>query len=471
MNGNGDLPTQYLGDGSVSSPSQGFFYESNTGIYHDLDTYPNTAWTMVKKGNKRIRVDDNLTTILGPVSIPGLTPSTTGAIVTLAVGSVTSPSLNFVGDTKTGLFQDGAGNIGIASNGTESAYLAGTEAIFTNLICNSLTSSGTISCGTNSMTCGPLSSTSVTALSGGTTPVYGFSADLKTGILNPSLGHLQFNVNSVDVMDLTNNVTINTPLLTNNIVASGSIGNGTNSISTGAITSSLGITNQAQILSSFDTKSAPSYSWTGDSKTGVYRSSANVVGVSCGGTTAALFNSTIAVLPSLQSNDITANGTVSCSPNSLTCGPLTCTTLSKTNYSASLSQTLAHSISTSGSFTLATWDNLISNVNFSTITVPVTQVVVPNTGYYRIDTSIDWAASALGVRQIQIEINNGGTPNTGTIYARQTGNALAAGAMWQTTGITVFLNSNDSVSVDVMQSSGGALNTNANGQFSLLRVA
>jgi len=101
FNGNGDLNAHYLGDGSTTNPSEAFFYEQNTGIYHDNDTYPNTAWTLVKKGNKRIRVDDSATTFYGTVNIPSLVP---GGTLSLVDGSQSAPSLNYTSQTNTGLY-------------------------------------------------------------------------------------------------------------------------------------------------------------------------------------------------------------------------------------------------------------------------------------------------------------------------------------------------------------------------------
>lgn len=224
-NGNGDINQQFIGDGTSSNPSQAFFYEQNTGIYHDTSNYPTTAWEVVKRGNKRIRVDDNKTYLYGTVAIDNLVPGTTGDTITLSAGSVTSPSLNFTGDSQTGLYQPSTGQIGLTASGT-SLLTGGATELDVRV---------------------PIVSTSrINAPSFYNNDISGPS----TGMTFPATNQVEISCNNTNIMTLTNSsVTTNQPLT----CPSGS-------------------------------NTTPSLNFTGDTNTGIYSAGTGGVNVTCSGT-------------------------------------------------------------------------------------------------------------------------------------------------------------------------------------------
>lgn len=237
-NGNGDLNPHYLGDGASSNPSEAFFYEQNTGIYHDTTTYPNTAWTLVKKGNKRIRVDDNQTYLYGTVAIDNLIPGTTGDTVTLSNGTFSHPSLNFSSSTNSGMYWDTTGSYGpnpsvAITNQSDPVLLIGN--IETDLATALLiTYNGT---------------PSNTALAIG---------QPNNGFYSTAPGNINLVTNGTEILNAnTAVITAETPLTINKGIFS---------------------------ATSLDSVTTPSYSWTSDNKTGIYHPSPNGLGLTCGGT-------------------------------------------------------------------------------------------------------------------------------------------------------------------------------------------
>ena len=228
MDINGNFVRTSLTDGSVSAPSEYFKGDPSTGIYREVTNPSTTAFAISKRGTKRLRVTDTGVDVTGALTATSF--SSTG-IMSIPDGSVLAPSLNFLNDTKTGLFRDtfGGSSIGIVTNQGERMeiedtsvnfyvpIISGTNNISAGLVsgssistlgslscgtltssgtvslggslvscpsmtgigsigCGPITSSGTISCGTNSLTCGSLSSASTLPLSIASSRVVDFTS-------------------------------------------------------------------------------------------------------------------------------------------------------------------------------------------------------------------------------------------------------------------------------------------------------
>jgi C1q domain len=108
-----------LNNGTITDPSLSFQDEKNTGLY--LDTTSGTEMTFVKKGVKRIRVEDS------GVEIDGLITTTP---IEFSDGTASAPSMTFASDTKTGFFKDTTGSgstgVGVSVSGTEIGHFNST---------------------------------------------------------------------------------------------------------------------------------------------------------------------------------------------------------------------------------------------------------------------------------------------------------------------------------------------------------
>lgn len=143
--------------------------------------------------------------------------------VGLSDGSVSAPALNFISDTNTGLYRIGADNIGVAANGTKVADISATGIAVTG----TLSASGA------------------------------FTASAAANVVG-------------DFSVATNKLTVAS--------ASGDT----------AVAGTLAVTGIASFTTALrggdGTKSAPEYSFTADTDTGIYRIGADNMGISCGDT-------------------------------------------------------------------------------------------------------------------------------------------------------------------------------------------
>lgn len=519
MNGNGDLNTHYLGDGSLSTPSESFFYEQNTGIYHDNDTYPNSAWTMVKKGNKRIRVDDNVTTFYGTVNIPGgVTPGT----LSLVDGSASTPSLNFVNSTSSGLYR-GTSGVSISTGGTSVAefstngglvtmnarniqnefsilssnYYVGTTSDSASLPGYSWNSDNKtgfyrpiggsigVSCNGNNVTTFAGSSINLSRplqLTSGADPSLFWDTSPTSGFdyVNNNIRVLKQGSLAVEFED--NDTLFHTPIIVPATGTSGplsiqSVGATNTTRGLGYLTlaggqwtfcdetsafanltrsgSSIQSTWGASNLhvNSTDSKSAPGFNWGFDTDTGFFNNSANQIGVTCGGTQAATFTSTLTSFP----------GDVNCQ-----------------RYYLRLYQAAGQTIHNNQA-TYVSWDTLETtgggNSNFGTVTLPATTITIPKSGMYAIHYSSVWqnlGGSGLGYRLCGIEINPTGVPGATRYYGATNfpaGNTSNPNFQMTSGEVYYHFNANDTVALTVIQTTGGDLTfSNQSGNYSALQI-
>lgn len=518
MNGNGDLNSKFLGDGSQTSPSEGFFYEQNTGLYHDLDTYPNTAWTMVKKGNKRIRVDDTSTTLYGTVNVPGLVP---GGTVSLADGSASAPSLNFITSTNSGLYHSTTG-VSISSNGNDIIDFT-PGGINTNY---GITSGASIS-----------GNYYVKPDDTKTAPGFTWYSDQKTGMFHKPGNQIGFALNGTDYLDITpTNLTSVVPILTPDGSSSASAYSFSTSASSGVSYDSVsnalnlningnsrlfiddsgiavqpvgygGVQTPHVIINGVEGKGVPGYTWLNDSMTGMWNSSNHHVGIQANAVFAADFSGTLQAFTGTVSatatfqagtDSKTAPGyTWTGDPHtgifnkaantlgitvggaeaaSITQTVTTLTTdLSYPQYYIRVVRTAAQSIPTSA----ATWVSFDgyqvaggANGNW-TSSFPATGFTIPFQGMYLITYTVPWASSILGMRTAFIEINPSTPGSAGNYWAESDLNAVASTGIVANTGsFMMHLNANDIVALTVSQTSGGNLNmSNQTGGKTLTRLS
>jgi hypothetical protein len=104
-----------LDSGSLDNPSLTFGDEPTTGIYLDGSNPGSTEFTIVKRGTKRIRVEDD------GVEIDNLK---SGVSSSFADGTASAPSINFTSDTKTGIFRDisSTTGVGVSVGGSEIGF-------------------------------------------------------------------------------------------------------------------------------------------------------------------------------------------------------------------------------------------------------------------------------------------------------------------------------------------------------------
>lgn len=253
FNGNGDFNQIFLGEGTTSAPSQAFFYEQDTGIYHDTDTYPNNAWTVVKKGQKRIRISDTQTNIYGTVQIDNLIPGTGSDNVTLSTGSLTSLPLNFSGHTNSGIYYDTKGNnVTVVQGGNPAASF---NSVNGNIL-GSVFSTNEVTTGEVVVTDGTNTSTfqpAVSTFSDGSTthPSIAFNGGTDSGLyFDSTANHLGLVMGGGAITALFTNTSANFPgilttgtqtsmgALSCGALTSTTINSGTNSLTCGSITSS-----------------------------------------------------------------------------------------------------------------------------------------------------------------------------------------------------------------------------------------
>lgn len=436
MNNLGDYSRGYFGVGSETAPSETFGNEPVTGVY--LDT-PGTssAYTITKRGRKRVRVSDTETTFYDPVIFDG---GTSSSGVSFPDGSELAPSITFTAHTTSGMYYDTTiGGPGIASGGGElqtwnptrttttvpilapagdsvtpglafgtsgtgwsydalntratlstggitrlivqpSEVNTGTIPILTGSVtCTSLLSSGTVSCGTNGLTSGAITSSG--AFTCGTNSltcgdVLGENVFVGVGTLSGA------SVETLSVSASTN------PL---NLIGT-TINCGTNPMTVGAITSSGTMSAGNSTLGTFTigTGSAirgpsgasgtPTYAWTSSNNSGWYLDTGTSPALSRSGTTEARFNGTTAAF----TRDVTYP-----------------------RYSLRLY--LDADFSLPQAFTDIKWDAVETsgNVNF-TYTAPNATITIPVTGKYYVSYNLVFTGNTSGIRSGCVKINGGG---------------------------------------------------------------
>lgn len=500
MNGNGDLSTKYFGDGSSSTPSQAFFYEPSTGIYNDTSAYPNTAWELTKKGRKRIRVDDNQTYLYGTVSIDNLVPGTGGDTVTLSAGTHNAPSLNFTGDSNTGIYSPATDNVGIATGGVIGAYFNATNSFLKNVVCDSVNSSGTMSCGTNALTCGSISSGSVTVPVGSSsTPSLTFSGHTTSGLyydqtLNPGV---TMTAGGTPTMNWTNTGILSFEPLT--VLSSGSsttiaadhistievdIANGgltttlipgqilTNTVNVDHLRPNTNSSISLDVVTSFapGNVTTPGLFLSTSTNSGLYSSTPGELDFAISGSKLASitssglqsFGALNAGTNALTIGPITSTGTFSNGTNSVSCGPITSTgNVTYPRYWIRLYRAAVQSVGASTA-TAASWDTLETtgggSSNWGTITLPLTQIIIPLGGMYIVNYLAIWSQNTVGVRNQYLEVNNGGSTGTTRRYAETNINAATLGNTSISAPFLYRFTAGDTISLTLYQSSLGSLN-------------
>jgi hypothetical protein len=478
-NGNGDMNPIFLGDGSSSAPSQAFFYETNTGIYHDTTAYPNTAWEVVKKGNKRIRVDDNQTYLYGTVSIDNLIPgsgSTTGDTISLSSGTSTAPSLSFATAPSTGIFYDSVGpNPGLATSvsGTETTKFASgltvsgvpimlpdggatapalewntvpptgiyreTTAGNVDVVVQGNSAGSFLPSGNfqnNNTIVGSSVSSSVSFLGNPsdtkTAPSYTWTGDTKTGLFHPSSNALSVTLGGTETAQFT----------ANSLTMNGSIG------ASGTITA------PNFNGSATDSKTAPSYSWPADTSTGFYRPNGGAVALSLNGTTHTTFNSLGLTTTILNANSGAFTGIVT-----------------QERIYARVYRAAVQNVATFPSSGTISWDTVETvggGLSNFPVTVPTTTLTIPTNGLYSVTYSVTWASNTAGVRNHSISIN-GGTRR----YAETNVSAVVLGCTSITASFEYKFASSSTIQLNVLQSSGVGLdcsNQNGGNTFTTLSV-
>ena len=234
------------------------------------------------------------------------------------VGSASSPSYSFNGDTDTGLHSSSANNIGISTGGVERLHIDSAG----NLRLNSYTpgnlgsgylvadSSGNIStsAGTGSGTFLPLSGGTMSgsiAISNShdifngygteSAPSYSFNGDRDSGLHSPASNVIAVSTGGSDRVRINSNGTIRFHaysagyLVTDsngNISVSASGGGSGGSflpLSGGTMTGGITLGNSNDIFNGYGSESAPSYSFNGDRDTGMYSTTSNFLNLVTGG--------------------------------------------------------------------------------------------------------------------------------------------------------------------------------------------
>ncbi len=165
-------------------------------------------------------------TLSGTLSAANITSS---GVITLASGSTPVPSLSFVGDSNTGMFQNAADSIAFTAGGVDRMAISSTVVITTPTRIN-----------------GQLTG----AVGSVAAPGYSFISDTDTGMFSSVGDNLSFATGGVLRMAISN----------------------------AAIAPALPLT------AALGSAAAPAYSFTGDTNTGIYSSGADTINLATGGT-------------------------------------------------------------------------------------------------------------------------------------------------------------------------------------------
>lgn len=115
---NGDPPKRVLGTGYVTAPAECFAAEPTTGVYLDTPG-PTSAYTVTKRGNKRLRISDEKTEVLGPFYADGYVPPSSAWLI--PSGTEAAPGLAFVSpNSDTGIYLPRPETLSISCGGVDS---------------------------------------------------------------------------------------------------------------------------------------------------------------------------------------------------------------------------------------------------------------------------------------------------------------------------------------------------------------
>lgn len=231
VRGDGQIQVQ---DGAAATPSLSFVNDTDTGVFSSAANQLG----------------------LSAGGVARLAISTTAITSTLpnlgAAGSAAAPNWSFTGDPDTGVFNNGANQLGLAAGGTLMLALTSTQ-ILPNAAAVILAGAGSAAA-----------------------PVYSFGGDPNTGVYN--IGADQLGISTGGTLRLT--------------------------------TSTTAFTGTLPWLGQNGTVGAPALSFSGDTDTGIYNIGANSLGISAGGTLIGTFSAALGAIDTalLRANGI-HNGT------------------------------------------------------------------------------------------------------------------------------------------------------------------
>ena len=199
-------------------------------------------------------------------------------------GAVATPSISNIGDTDTGLYFPAAGEINVALSGVARVLMdaSGVEISGTN---NGVTSPVAA---TNRLR---LTDTDTSAAANqpiGVVEFYGSDASTPGASVKAYVGAFAESTTPNAYLAFGTDALTGTPSEQMRITSAGNVGIGITPTAklhvSGNIVATTSIDCGTQFLGlSTDTVSAPSFSWTGDTDTGIYRPASNAVGIVCGG--------------------------------------------------------------------------------------------------------------------------------------------------------------------------------------------
>lgn len=311
-------------NGTAAAPAYSFYNDSNSGLY-----YTGTADTIALATGGTARLTLNTSSLTS--TLPYVAP----------LGSVSAPGFAFSGDLNTGIYSTGADNLDFAAGGTRVANLVASQALFVNSASAStptysflgdsntgmyasaadtlnFSTGGTSRLAINTSTADlvlPLRITGGRYISLNTTTTTYLDTNVSSTTnqtiqfadLNASgFGHLGLSFNSADTHTSLNFNTSNassqiirTAAIVGNVTTSRTAGSETGNLyffckpSTTAAAEALrivmnGTTPQLQMGNGL--VSAPSYSFTGGTNTGIYQASAGNFAIACSGTQVAVWS-------------------------------------------------------------------------------------------------------------------------------------------------------------------------------------
>jgi hypothetical protein len=245
--------------GNATTPAYSFSSDNDTGIYNPAAN----KIAIATNGIERVTVDTNNVTSTLDVLLPD--------------GSATTPAIGFSSETNTGIYHSGSHSLDITINGTRQLQVTDTS-ITTNEVIKNI--SGTV-----------------------IAPSYTFTSDSTSGIYLNTAGDLRVSVSGTNVISATPSVvSVNTQVQNVNGTAAApaySFTSDTNTgiygpssdtlgIATGGIqrvsigTNTINTTNT--VLGPDGSVTSPTYSFSGESNTGIYRSGSHSLDITINGT-------------------------------------------------------------------------------------------------------------------------------------------------------------------------------------------
>lgn len=306
-----------ISPGNEAAPGLTFVGDADTGVWSNADGVINFSTNAVK----RFTIDT--------VSVSSTLP------IYVLDGTVTVPSLTFTGDTNTGFYSIGADQLGITTGGVLRFNIGSTLSTVLPFYATLGSASAPSYSFTGSATTGMYASAADTinfsaggvsrlqisasaatltipvyaALGSAAAPSYSFSGDTDTGIFSSGANTIDFATSGISRLQLTDTSLISTvPYLNANGSASapayafssstntGLYSNGVSvlNLATGGVSrmqiNTTSLTSTLPILAPNGSVSAPAYTFTADTNTGIYGTSGTIL-FTCGGTSKGQFNS------------------------------------------------------------------------------------------------------------------------------------------------------------------------------------